>query len=54
VSGQDRYGHFEAVPAPAARLLEEDFDRARRNTEMKRGILYKGVGDERVKENRRA
>src|SRR5262245_18325679 len=54
VSGKDKHGHFEAVPAPAGRLLEEDFDRARRNTEMKRGILYKDVSSELVKENRRA
>jgi hypothetical protein len=53
VSGEDRYGHFEVMPPPAGRLLAEDFDRARRNTEMKRGILYQGVSPERVKENRR-
>ena len=54
VSGKDEYGHFEIMPPPSGRLLEEDFDRARRNTEMKRGILYKGVKDELVKETRRA
>lgn len=31
-----------------------DLDRARRNAEMKREILYKGVKSELVKENRRA
>lgn len=54
VSGRDEYGHFEVMPAPAGRLLEEDFDRARRNTEMKRDILYKDVSPELVKETRRA
>jgi hypothetical protein len=54
VSGKDEYGHFELTPAPAGRLLAEDFDRARRNTDMKRDILYQGVKPERVKQNRRA
>ena len=54
VSGKDEYGHFEIVPAPAGRLLAEDFDRARRNTDMKRDILFKGVTPERVKQNRGA
>ena len=54
VSGKDKYGHFEIMPAPAGRLLAEDFDRARRNADMKREILYKGAEPELVKENRRA
>ena len=54
VSGKDEHGHFEAMPSPRGRLLEEDFDFARRNTEMKRGILYKDVTPELVKETRRA
>ena len=54
VSGKDEYGHFEIMPAPAGRLLAEDFDRARRNTDMKRDILFKGVTPEQVKQNRRA
>jgi hypothetical protein len=54
VSGEDRYGHFEIGPPPAGRLLAEDFDRARRNADMKRGILYRGVSPERIKESRRA
>ncbi len=53
VSGEDRYGHFERMPPPAGRLLAEDFDHARRNTDMKREILYKGVKSELVNENRR-
>ena len=54
VSGKDEYGHFEVMPPPAGRLLQEDFERARRNTEMKQGILYKGVNPELVKQTRRA
>jgi hypothetical protein len=53
VSGEDRYGHFEHMPAPAGRLQAEDWERARRNAEMKREILYKGVKSDLVKENRR-
>jgi len=54
VSGKDEYAHFDVMPPPVGRLLEEDFDRARRNTEMKRDILYKGVKPELIKETRRA
>jgi hypothetical protein len=54
VSGKDEYGNFEHMPPPAGRLRDEDFDRARRNTEMKQGILYKGVKPELVKQTRRA
>jgi non-heme Fe2+,alpha-ketoglutarate-dependent halogenase len=54
VSGKDEYGHFEVMPPPAGRLRPEDFERARRNTEMKQGILYKGVKAELVKQTRRA
>ena len=54
VSGKDDYGHFEHMPAPAGRLLDADFEYARRNTEMKKAILYAGVKAERIKETRRA
>ncbi len=53
VSGEDRFGHFEHMPAPAGRLLAEDWERSRRNAEMKKEILYRGVKAELVKENRR-
>ena len=49
VSGKDDYGHFDVAPAPAGRLLGEDFERVRRNMEVKRNILYEGVKAERVK-----
>ncbi len=54
VSGEDRYAHFEHMPTPAGRLQAEDWERARRNANMKREILYKGVKSGRVNENRRA
>ena len=54
VSGEDRHGHFEHMPAPAGRLLTEDFDRARRNADMKREILYKGVQPGLMEGRRRA
>ena len=54
VAGEDRYGHFEHMPAPAGRLRPEDWERARRNADMKKEILYKGVKPELVKQNRRA
>jgi hypothetical protein len=53
VRGEDRYGHFEHMPAPAGRLQAEDWERARRNAEMKREILYAGVKAELVKVDRR-
>ena len=54
VRGRDDYGHFEHMPAPAGRLLNEDFERARRNADMKKAILYRGVKAEHVRETRRA
>ncbi len=54
VGGKDEYGHFEIMPPPAGRLRDEDFERARRNAEMKQGILYKGVKPGQVNETRRA
>lgn len=54
VSGNDRYGHFNVAPPPAGRLLEEDFERVRRDVAIKRGVLYKGVPSDLVKRDRRA
>jgi len=54
VKGRDNYGHFEVMPPPAGRLRAEDFERAQRNTDMKKDILYQGVKPDLVKENRRA
>ena len=50
VSGKDEYGHFHVAPPPSGRLLDEDFDRVRRNVELKRDILYKGVKSELVRQ----
>jgi hypothetical protein len=33
--------------------MAEDFERARRNTEMKKGILYDGVKADLIKDARR-
>jgi hypothetical protein len=49
VSGKDEYGHFDVAPPPTSRLREEDFERIRRNMEVKRGILYEGVKPELVR-----
>lgn len=43
VSGRDDHGHFTVAPSPAGRLLAEDFERCRRDVEIKRGELYKDV-----------
>ena len=43
VSGEDRYGHFTVADTPKGRLLEEDFELCRRDTEIKRRILYAGA-----------
>ncbi|MEM7302966.1 MAG: phytanoyl-CoA dioxygenase family protein [Pseudomonadota bacterium] len=43
VSGEDRYGNFTIAPPPRGRLMEEDFDLCRRDTEIKRRVLYEGA-----------
>lgn len=43
VSGEDRYGHFEIAEPPKGRLMAEDFERCRRDTEIKRRVLYEGA-----------
>lgn len=43
VSGKDEYGHFDVAPPPAGRMLAEDFERCRRDTAIKRGVLFEGV-----------
>ena len=47
VSGEDRYGHFTIAETPKGRLLEEDFELCRRDTEIKRRILYAGAEGQR-------
>ena len=54
VNGSDHYGHYNVAPPPLGRLLEEDFERIRRNIEIKQGIIYKGVSAEQVKETPKA
>jgi ectoine hydroxylase-related dioxygenase (phytanoyl-CoA dioxygenase family) len=43
VSGEDRYGHFTVAGEPGGRLAEEDFELCRRDTEIKRRVLYEGT-----------
>jgi len=43
VSGEDRFGHFAIAGAPKGRLMKEDFELCRRDTKMKRRIMYAGV-----------
>ena len=49
VGGEDRYGHFEIAGPPEGRLTEQDFDLCRRDSEMKRKILYDGGDADRGK-----
>ena len=43
VAGQDEFGHFTVAGSPRGRLAEEDFDLCRRDTEIKRRVLYEGA-----------
>ncbi|MGI9405344.1 MAG: phytanoyl-CoA dioxygenase family protein [Hyphomicrobiaceae bacterium] len=43
VSGEDRFGHFIVAGPPNGRLAEEDFELCRRDTEIKRRVLYEGA-----------
>lgn len=43
VSGQDHFGHFQVADTPKGRLLDEDFDRCLRDSEIKRRVLYEGA-----------
>lgn len=52
VSGRDDHGHFTVAPPPAGRLLTEDFERCRRDVQVKRGELYKGVAPELIRSSK--
>ncbi|MDP6707675.1 MAG: phytanoyl-CoA dioxygenase family protein [Alphaproteobacteria bacterium] len=43
VSGEDRYGHFTIAGPPEGRMATADFERCRRDSEIKRRVLYDGV-----------
>lgn len=43
VAGHDDYRHFEIADTPRTRLDEADFARCRRDSELKRRILYAGA-----------
>lgn len=46
VAGEDRFDHFEVAPSPQNRLMEADFERCRRDSEIKSRVLYEGVDDD--------
>lgn len=43
VSGEDHYGHFTIAGPPRGRLAEADFELCRRDSEIKRRVLYEGA-----------
>lgn len=45
-AGEDRFGHFTIAPPPAGRLRPEDFDLCRRDSAIKRRVLYEGAAQE--------
>ena len=49
VSGEDRYGHFTIANTPKGRLLDKDFELCRRDSAIKRRVLYEGADTEKGK-----
>lgn len=43
VSGDDRYGNYAIAEAPSERLLDEDFERCKKDSLVRRNILYRGA-----------
>ncbi|MGH1359397.1 MAG: phytanoyl-CoA dioxygenase family protein [Burkholderiaceae bacterium] len=43
VSGQDQFNHFEVAAPTKGRLLPEDFDHCRRDSAVRRQVLYQGA-----------
>jgi ectoine hydroxylase-related dioxygenase (phytanoyl-CoA dioxygenase family) len=43
VKGEDTHGNFEIAGSPKGWLSEEDFESARRDSEIKRRVLYEGA-----------
>ena len=43
VAGEDRHGNFAIAEPPKGRLLEEDFERVRKDAAIRRRILYEGA-----------
>jgi len=43
VSGKDNYGHFTIAGEPNGWMAEEDFELCRRDTEIKRRVLYENA-----------
>ena len=49
VSGEDRYGHFTIANTPKGRLLDKDFELCRRDSAIKRRVLYEGADTDKGK-----
>lgn len=43
VSGEDKFGNFTVAGEPKGWLAEDDFDACRRDSEIKRRVLYEGA-----------
>lgn len=43
VSGSDPYGNYDIAGTPAGRLLEQDFERCKKDSLIRRNILYMGA-----------
>ncbi len=49
VSGRDDFGHFTIAEPPRGRLTEADFAQCRRDSAIKRNILYEGAASSKGK-----
>jgi hypothetical protein len=52
IAGEDGHGNFAVAGAPEGRLAEEDFELCRRDSEIKRRVLYEGVEESAATGNR--
>lgn len=52
VSGEDRFDHFTVAPSPEGRLLDTDFERCKRDVEIKGRVLYEGAEEKAGKRYR--
>ena len=49
VSGEDKFGHFTVAGNPQGWLHDDDFELCRRDSEIKRRVLYEGADTEKGK-----
>lgn len=52
VAGEDRYDNFTLTGGPRGRLMEEDFERCRTDSAIKRRVLYEGAENDEGKRYR--